>query len=807
MKKLFTNPVIIALIYIISIINAAKAQSNAPMAEEDFVITLQNIVQTAPNVLEFDIYIQDTDPSQVLEMATFQGGINFNSVILNGGAITSGMTTVVPGTSDLPSTMAPISVNTANLAATYSFDLIRIAGRAAPGFGGGYIISTEAPGTRIIRLRMTNSLPFLNSSTPDFVFNSNTVSSPLYPTRFAYYNQTIYSATQASIVPGVNCNVMENPIIYGTSRLVRMDLALEGFYNPITGLMRKARLGNFPDTIADQITIKLANQVFPYSVIFEKDTINVNLTGTCSFEPPVNFFGNYYIIVKHRNSIETWSKIPVSFNAFYPDTIKYSFTDAPNKAFNNNLKLVGSKYCIYGGDINQDGFVDSGDMGILDNESNQFVFGYNPSDVNGDGFTDSGDIILVDNNSYFFVGSSAPTSQVPEVLTSNVSEITSNSAVCGGEVLSQGTTLVTARGICWNTSPNPDIQNYSSNNGSGPGIFTSQMTGLLPNTTYYVRAYATNSTQTVYSYQLSFTTNPTFASLTTSSITDITGLTATSGGDVISDGGLPVTQRGICWGVSPNPTIDDNFTNDGSGTGNYVSYISGLTINTVYYVRAYAINSVGVSYGNEVMFTTAAFIPGNGVVDVDGNAYTSIIYGDQEWMARNLKVSRYSNNDLIAYLPSNTQWSSSASGAYCWYNNDDQYKATYGMLYNFYAVTDSRNICPSGWHIPTDSDWDELQIFFGGADIAGGALKEAGTAHWNTPNTDATNISGFTGLPGGIRLDSGIFNNIGAYGIWWSSDELNANAGWYRSLLFNSGSINRSSNHKRYGFSVRCVKD
>jgi hypothetical protein len=175
---------------------------------------MQNVVQTAPNVLTFDIYILDTDPSQILEFATFQGGINFNSQILNGGAISPVMTTVVPGSSDLPAAMAPISVSTVNLSdASYSYDLIRIAGRAAPGFGGGYIVSTVAPGTRIASFTFTNAVPFTDNSTMDFIFNSNTVSNPLYPTRFAYYDQNTFLNTQATIVPGVNCNVLENPCL------------------------------------------------------------------------------------------------------------------------------------------------------------------------------------------------------------------------------------------------------------------------------------------------------------------------------------------------------------------------------------------------------------------------------------------------------------------------------------------------------------------------------------------------------------------------------------------------------------------
>ncbi|PKP15972.1 MAG: hypothetical protein CVU06_15560, partial [Bacteroidetes bacterium HGW-Bacteroidetes-22] len=179
--------------------------------ESQFLLTIQNITQTAPNVFEFDIFILDVDAAQPLELATTQHGINFSTAILNGAAQTAGMTTIVPGSSDLPPTMEPISVNTSTAG------LIRVAGRAAPGAGSGYIVSTIAPGTRITRLRMTNTVAFASSSTPDLSFNSNTVTNPLYPTRIAIYEGTVN--TQLPVIPGSNANVLENPVLNGPPTL------------------------------------------------------------------------------------------------------------------------------------------------------------------------------------------------------------------------------------------------------------------------------------------------------------------------------------------------------------------------------------------------------------------------------------------------------------------------------------------------------------------------------------------------------------------------------------------------------------
>jgi len=195
---------------------------------------------------------------------------------------------------------------------------------------------------------------------------------------------------------------------------------------------------------------------------------------------------------------------------------------------------------------------------------------------------------------------------LPTVTTAPVTDIMQTTATSGGTVTSDGGTTVTARGVCWSTSTNPTTANSYTTNGSGTGTFVSNLTGLTANTLYYVRAYATNSVGTAYGNELTFTTlpNPVLPTVTTTAVTDITQTTATSGGNVTSDGGATVTARGVCWSTSSNPTTAGSHTTDGSGTGTFVSNLTGLTANTLYYVRAYATNSVGTSYGNELTFTT-----------------------------------------------------------------------------------------------------------------------------------------------------------------------------------------------------------
>ncbi len=201
--------------------------------------------------------------------------------------------------------------------------------------------------------------------------------------------------------------------------------------------------------------------------------------------------------------------------------------------------------------------------------------------------------------------------------TTTVSEITINSATSGGTITSSGGGDITARGVCWNTSHTPVITGNHTSDGKGSGTFSSSMTGLSPNTTYYVRAYATNSAGTAYGSELSFTTGELVVpTLTTTTITGITLNAAVSGGNITADGGATVTARGVCWSTSASPTTENSKTSDGTGSGEFVSNLTGLTPATTYYVRAYATNSVGTAYGNELTVTTSPIAAPTVVTDV-----------------------------------------------------------------------------------------------------------------------------------------------------------------------------------------------
>ena len=192
-----------------------------------------------------------------------------------------------------------------------------------------------------------------------------------------------------------------------------------------------------------------------------------------------------------------------------------------------------------------------------------------------------------------------------------------------------------------------------------------------------------------------------------------------------------------------------------------------------------------------------------------GNAVflPTIVIGTQQWMEKNLNTSFYRNGDSIPYVTDATAWAGLTTGAWCYYNNDPVNGETYGKLYNWYAVNDSRGLAPTGWHVPTEAEWTTLKTTLGGTTVAGGKMKVAGTTWWTTPNTGATNSSGFAGLPGGNRIYDGAFNDIGGDGYWWSSTEYSTAGGWVFLLDYSSSEVYSTGINKTYGFSVRCVRD
>jgi uncharacterized protein (TIGR02145 family) len=224
----------------------------------------------------------------------------------------------------------------------------------------------------------------------------------------------------------------------------------------------------------------------------------------------------------------------------------------------------------------------------------------------------------------------------------------------------------------------------------------------------------------------------------------------------------------------------------------------------------------GLNLSNGSTYGSIAYMPkksGLSVRFVEDACFDCIAHdvniGTQTWTGCNANTKFYNNGDPIPYVDNNTTWVSLTTGAWCYYNNDPASEATYGLLYNWFAANDVRGIAPTGWHLPSDAEWTILTDFLGGESIAGGKMKEVGLCHWNTPNTDATNTSLFTGVPGGFRNDSGYYYTIGSSANWWSSTVLSTNTDFaqYRYLTNNNGAAYRNVNNKKIGLSLRFVKD
>jgi uncharacterized protein (TIGR02145 family) len=294
--------------------------------------------------------------------------------------------------------------------------------------------------------------------------------------------------------------------------------------------------------------------------------------------------------------------------------------------------------------------------------------------------------------------------------------------------------------------------------------------------------------------------------VTTTTASTIATTTATTGGNITNDGGAAVTARGVVYSTSTNPIIAlTTKTADGTGTGTFVSNLTGLTANTTYYVRAYATNSVGTTYGNELSFTTITVVAPAGTVTI----------GNQTWTTTNLDVATYRDGTPIPQITDPTQWASLKTGAWCYYENNSANGTIYGKLYNWYAVagihdtdptTPNKTLAPSGFHIPSDAEWTTLTTFLGGESVAGGKMKATGTKLWSSPNTGSTNSSGFAGLPGGFRFSGG-FGDLGDNGWWWSASEYGTADAWCRNLYYYYGDAIKATFNKESGLSVRCLRD
>ena len=427
--------------------------------------------------------------------------------------------------------------------------------------------------------------------------------------------------------------------------------------------------------------------------------------------------------------------------------------------------------------------------------------------------------------------------QVPAPTNSAATNITATSATINGTVNPNYLSTIVSFEYGTTTSyGSPVTATQSPITGNANTNVSADITALTPGTTYHYRVKAVNSLGTTYSDDITFTTLGQVPTVTTLAATNTNISSATLNGsvnanylstDVTFEYGT-TTNYGSTASATQTPVTGNTITNASVS-------ITGLFEGTIYHFRVKAVNSLGTSYGSDMTFTTT---PSTTVTDVDGNIYNKVTIGTQVWMKENLKTTKYNDGTAIPNITDDSTWAKLTTGAYSDYNNTPSNSIIYGRLYNWYTADNNaatkvasnggKNVCPTGWHIPADAEWTTLTDYLtnngygyegSGSDIA---KSMAATSGWNTDPTAgnvgndqaSNNSSGFTALPSGGRNDAfpraghfGPFGSVGNFGLWWSSTEYSSVSAYYRGMSFNGSLVSRDATSKRYGYSVRCLKD
>jgi uncharacterized protein (TIGR02145 family) len=415
--------------------------------------------------------------------------------------------------------------------------------------------------------------------------------------------------------------------------------------------------------------------------------------------------------------------------------------------------------------------------------------------------------------------------QSPEVQTTLTIAPSLNEATVEGKIISDGGTSLDKCGICWGANSNPTILTDSFKTiNSNIGVVSFKLDKLIDNTQYHVRIFASNKWGISYSSDVVFKTlnGP---QLLTDDVKSITNTSAETGGEITQKGDSPILDCGVCWGLSHNPTIDLlTKTKDTPVSGKFKSVLINLSPCSIYYVRAYATTSIGTSYGPEVTFSTLGGIPSGTITDVDGNKYQTIKLGNQIWMAENLRTTHYRSGDPITTtIPDTKDINSEDNPKYQWALNGDESKVDkYGRFYTWDAAVDTRNIAPLGWHLPTESDFDQLEDYLRYSGYSQYSWKGYQIGKSMSANVEwlydkyegnvgclasKNNQSNFNALPVGYRNDNSEFHAFSFAALFWCSDERNSTDAFSRELCADLSYLYHCYSPKKMGCSIRCVKD
>jgi uncharacterized protein (TIGR02145 family) len=394
----------------------------------------------------------------------------------------------------------------------------------------------------------------------------------------------------------------------------------------------------------------------------------------------------------------------------------------------------------------------------------------------------------------------------PVVYTALVTRRYPTSAFVGGTVSSDGGNTVTSRGVFLSSQPNAVVNGLKIEIGTGKGVFSDSVVGLIPGSTYYVTAFAVNNAGTGYGEERTFTTQGALPEAVTLYAKDVT----TSGAKLwaIVNGQYLDTEVSFEYGTTTQYgiTVQAGQITGQNTADTLFATIGALLPNTIYYFRVRAQNSLGVATGGDSIFTTVLDGITGLITDASGNNYVTIGIGHQTWMAQNLRTTKYNDASDIALEEADSVWQQLTTGAYCWYNNNNDYSANYGALYNWYSVNTGK-LCPAGWHVPTEDDFNKLVDYLSGSGTAGGLLKQTGFTYWNNPNKGATNQYGFNGYGGGMRDKEAVYDFMKTTGNWWSASQYSTLTSSYFSLHYQYTNTFQNYLNKKTGLSVRCVKN
>ncbi|MCX6269277.1 MAG: fibrobacter succinogenes major paralogous domain-containing protein [Bacteroidetes bacterium] len=392
----------------------------------------------------------------------------------------------------------------------------------------------------------------------------------------------------------------------------------------------------------------------------------------------------------------------------------------------------------------------------------------------------------------------------PNISTGTVSNIVQGTALSGGQVIYDGGTTVSARGVCWDTIAGPTTACSHTHDGTGSGTFQSVITGLAQNKTYYIRAYATNNRGDAYGTEGSFYSGCV-------QVLNVSISISASANSINAGTSVTFTATPVNGGASPAFQWKKNSVNIIGATNATYSYTpqnnDAITC-TLSSGLASCITGNPALSNSIVMIVNpvgGSYCPGTQTVVYSGQTYNTVLVGTQCWLKENLNVGT-----KLSGLQN--QSNNSVTEKYC-FGNIDANCTVYGGLYQwdeamqYVATAGTTGICPPGWHIPTDAEWTALSVFLSGAAAAGGKMKETGTAHWAAPNTGANNSSSFTALPGDYRDELGDFLALNYDAYFWSSSASTSTFAWSRYLINTTAEVFRDDMEKITGLSVRCIKN